>query len=65
MVQAKPTITGDIPGDIDGDRNVTIADALTLIRAILNDATIANGDVNGDGKVGLADVIRVMKLIAQ
>lgn len=52
-------------GDIDGDGNVTIKDALDLIRVILNDETIANGDVNGDGKVGLADVVRVMKLIAQ
>ncbi len=55
----------DIPGDIDGDRNVTIADALTLIRAIVNDETIENGDVNGDGKVGLADTIRILKLITQ
>ena len=55
----------DITGDINGDRSVTIADALMLIHAILNDEALENGDVNGDGKVGLADVIRVIKLISQ
>ena len=59
IVYAKETVTGDL----NGDGIVTIADALTLIRVILNNQTIANGDVNGDGKIGLADVIRVMKLI--
>ncbi|MBQ4557628.1 MAG: dockerin type I repeat-containing protein, partial [Clostridia bacterium] len=54
-----------ISGDINGDGTVTIADALLLIRVILNDETIENGDVNGDGKVGLADVIRTIKLISQ
>ena len=54
-----------VVGDLDGDGFVSIADALKLIRVILNNQTIANADVNGDGKVGLADVIRIMKLIAQ
>ena len=58
-------IVQKLVGDIDGDGNVTIKDALDLIRVILNDETIENGDVNSDGKVGLADVIRVLKLLAK
>ena len=66
-VSAEVTITETtaVAGDIDGDGFVSIADALKLIRVILNNQTIANADVNGDGKVGIADVIRIMKLIAQ
>lgn len=54
-----------IPGDIDGDGNVTVTDALMLIRAVTNARFVENGDVNGDGKVGLVDVIKVMKSITQ
>nr|MBQ5810942.1 dockerin type I repeat-containing protein [Clostridia bacterium] len=54
-----------VMGDIDGDGNLTVADALTLLKTVVNHQTIKNGDVNGDGKVGLADVIRVLKLISQ
>ena len=55
----------EIPGDINGDRTVTVADVLMLVRAIVNNKVAENGDVNGDGKVNLADVIRVMKLIIE
>ena len=41
---------------------VTVADALVLIKEVVNKTSIENGDVNGDGKVGLADAIRIMKL---
>jgi len=51
----------DIPGDINGDRIVTVADVLMLIRAIVNNNALSNGDANGDGKVTLVDVIRIMK----
>lgn len=54
-----------LPGDINGDRTVTVADALILIRVIVNSQTVENGDINGDGKVGLIDVIRVMKLVTK
>ena len=55
----------DIPGDIDGDRVITVMDALLLIRELVNHKNVENGDIDGDGKVSLIDVIRVMKLIAQ
>ena len=48
-------------GDIDGDRVVTVFDALCILRSAVDGDFIANGDVNGDGKISLLDVIRVMK----
>ena len=54
-----------VMGDIDGDGNVSVSDALTLIKSVVNGKTVKNGDVNGDGKVDLVDVIRVMKLLAK
>ena len=44
-----------IPYDIDGDGNLTVADALTLIKSVVNGKTVKNGDVNGDGDVTDAD----------
>ena len=49
-------------GDVNGDGSVTVADALTLLRGILNQSEIANGDVNGDSKQTLVDVLRVLKM---
>ena len=51
-----------LAGDMDGNGMVTVADALVLIKEVVNKTSIENGDVNGDGKVGLADAIRIMKL---
>ncbi|MBQ4556501.1 MAG: hypothetical protein IJA60_02500 [Clostridia bacterium] len=59
-----PMLEGDIPGDINGDYIVTVADALALIRVVVNNQNVENGDLNGDGKISLIDVIRLMKLVA-
>ncbi|MBQ4150262.1 MAG: dockerin type I repeat-containing protein, partial [Clostridia bacterium] len=58
-------VVQEVAGDIDGDGIATITDALTLLRAVVNDQTLENGDLNGDGKVSLIDVIRVFKLIVK
>ena len=39
-----------------------IADALLLIRCVLNKAVVENADMNGDGKLSLIDVLRVLKM---
>ena len=54
-------IDGTIPGDVNGDGNVTAADITALYDYLLNnDATnIVNGDQNGDGNITAADVTRV------
>mgnify|MGYP002854588063 CR=1 FL=1 len=58
-----------LPGDVNGDGRVTIADANTVIGIILNgddstDAdTLARADVNGDGRVTIADANAVISSI--
>ena len=49
----------DIPGDVDGDGLVTIADATGLIDFLLkgdSSSTLANSDVDGDGNTTIGDV---------
>jgi len=58
-----------IPGDVNGDGQVTISDANAVIAVILNgtdsvDAeTLARADVNGDGQVTIADANAVISAI--
>lgn len=60
-VVAEPTVVGDI----DGDGNIALKDALTLLQSILCRQFLKNGDVNGDGKVSIADVIHILKGLAK
>ena len=52
-----------VPGDVNGDGEVSIADVNAVIDMILNGNPSMNGDVNGDGEVGIADVNAVIDLI--
>jgi hypothetical protein len=45
-----------VPGDVNGDGEVGIADVNVLINMILNNDQDPVGDVNGDHEVGIADV---------
>ena len=69
-----PTITLDfvkggvdphpgIPGDVNGDSEVNIADVNAIIDMILTQNFTEAGDVNGDSEVNIADVNAVMDLI--
>lgn len=65
------TITGDtvekLPGDADGDKTVSLSDALDLLRAIAGeDVSInnANADVNSDGSADIKDVLLILQYIA-
>ena len=56
-------------GDINGDGNITIADAIMLQKHIANVITLDGdtltvADVNGDGDVSIADAIMIQKYIA-
>ena len=53
----------DVIGDTDNDRTVTLADAISIIRAVLNGENLSNCDVNGDGKVNIRDAIQVIKIL--
>lgn len=56
-----------VPGDIDGDGNVTALDAVAILRAVIGETTLetyaqkAAGDVNGDGWVRADDAVLILK----
>jgi len=54
----------DVPGDVNGDGEVNIADVNAVINIILsgNGSTTA-ADVNGDGEINVADVNAVIDII--
>ena len=52
-----------IPGDVNGDGEVNIADVNAVIDAILSGNYQAVMDVNGDGEVNIADVNALIDLI--
>lgn len=56
-----------IEGDIDGNGNVTLEDAILGLRIMTGDQTqgvITGSDVNGDSFVGLAEVLFVLSSLA-
>lgn len=54
-------VVEDILGDIDGDGELTVADVLTSLRAVLAGDLENAPDMNGDGKVSLLDILRMLK----
>lgn len=50
--------------DVDGDGNVTLKDALAILRSFVNKNFIG-GDLDGDGKASLTDIVRVLKLLTK
>ena len=52
-----------IPGDVNGDNEVNIADVNALIGMILSGQTLDSGDVNGDNEVNIADVNALIGII--
>ena len=57
-----------IPGDVNGDGEVNIADVNAVINVILNGGTtdadlFEAADVNGDGEVNISDVNALIQLI--
>ena len=63
LVYAAMPQTEPIPGDVNGDGEVNIADVNAIIDMILTGNTQPNGDVNGDGEVNIADVNAVIDII--
>ena len=66
-VRAVRTVQGAIPGDINGDEAVNLADAVLCLIALVglsgSDLSI-KADVDGDGKIGLPEAIFVLRSIA-
>jgi hypothetical protein len=49
-------VSASLPGDVNGDGEVNIADVNAVIDMILGGNMTLAGDVNGDGEVNIADV---------
>ena len=52
-----------IPGDVNYDNEVNIADVNTLISMILSGNNNSIGDVNGDGEINIGDVNAIIDII--
>ena len=52
-----------IPGDVDGDGEISISDVNAVIDLILSAGDNPLADVNGDGEINIADVNAVINLI--
>ena len=54
-----------VPGDVNGDGEVTAADVTALYNWLLNndDSALVNGDVNGDGDITAADITSVYNVM--
>ena len=53
-----------IRGDVNGDGDVTIADAVAVLNAMAGGTVPGNADVNGDNDVTIADFVAVLNLMA-
>ena len=63
---ARFEIIGPMPGDADGDGEVTASDALLILRAamsVIPGNTGCGYDVNGDGTVELTDALLVLRRV--
>jgi hypothetical protein len=56
-------IPDHIPGDVNGDGEVNIADVNAVIDVILSNGHDMDADVNGDHEVNIADVNAVIDMI--
>ncbi|MBR5371193.1 MAG: bacterial Ig-like domain-containing protein [Oscillospiraceae bacterium] len=70
-VRVLPALTED-SGDVNGDKNVTVADAVLLARVAAEDTAVtitdegkANGDIDNDNRLTLEDLTFVLKIIAK
>ena len=64
-------LTGGVLGDVNGDGQVTLDDALLVMTYVVNGSVevppngdLSLGDVNGDGLVDLADVLLLVRYVA-
>lgn len=57
----------EIPGDVNGDREVNISDINETIKVVLNvavsDTVRRRADVNGDGEVNISDINAIISII--
>lgn len=54
---------GAVTGDVNGDKEVNIADVNAVINIIFNNLPDMAADVNGDGEINIADVNSIIDII--
>ena len=59
-----------IPGDMDGDGEITVGDALAVLRIAakllpVNEEYLAIGDMDGDGEISVGDALYVLRIAAK
>ena len=55
----------NIKGDVNGDGDVNIADAVAVLQAMAHYTVPGDPDVNGDGNLSIADFVAVLNIMAQ
>lgn len=68
--QLKITLVSNLVGDLDGDNNVGIADAIHALRVVSNCSDVIidlnfNSDINGNGRIGLEEAIYALQHSAE
>ena len=65
LVATGATAGDVIPGDVNGDGNVTAADVTALYGVLLNNdySNVVNGDQNGDGEITAADITAIYNIL--
>lgn len=53
------------PGDLNGDGNIDIADAVMVLNIMASGEENPAADLNGDGAIDIADLVMVLNLMAQ
>ena len=61
---ASITVTNGIIGDVNNDGKVSVYDALSAIKAMLNTKESPASDIDSDGIVTLQDIIKILKKIS-
>lgn len=61
-------IVGGLPGDVNGDTNINLADAILVLRILAGitptDMISLAADVNADGKIGLEELVYILQKVA-
>jgi len=63
FVHIQPIDPEMLPGDVNGDGEINIADINAVTDIILTDASEPSGDVNGDGEINIADINAIIAII--